>query len=162
MAVWRLPDDVLATLDWVVASLHVSLRQDRRTVTDRLLGAIRNPHVDCIGHPTGRLLLRREGADLDMDAILAAAVESGVVMEVDGSYPRLDLDAEYVKRAIDLGILIAVDSDAHHPRELDGVDYGVLTARRGWATHENVVNTWTWEADRAAQGPPSESGMNPD
>lgn len=141
-----LPDDVLATLDWVVASLHVSLRQDRRTVTERLLGAIRNPHVDCIGHPTGRLLLRREGADLDMDAILAAAAESGVVMEVDGSYPRLDLDAEYVKRALELGIPIAVDSDAHHPRELDGVDYGVLTARRGWAARENVVNTWSWEA----------------
>ncbi|MDQ5853703.1 MAG: PHP domain-containing protein, partial [Chloroflexota bacterium] len=141
-----LPDDVLATLDWVVASLHVSLRQDRQTVTERLLQAIRNPHVDCIGHPTGRLLLRRDGADLDMDTILTAAAQSGVVLEVDGSYPRLDLDAEYVKRAIDLGIRIAVDSDAHHPRELDGVDYGVLTARRGWATRRDVVNAWPWEA----------------
>lgn len=140
-----LPDEVLGTLDWVVASLHVSLRQDRQTVTERLLRAIRNPHVDCIGHPTGRLLLRRDGADLDMDVILEAAATSGVVLEVDGSYPRLDLDAEYVKRAIDLGIKIAINSDAHHPNELEGLDYGVLTARRGWASRTDVVNTWTWE-----------------
>jgi DNA polymerase (family 10) len=140
-----LPDEVLATLDWVVASLHVSLRQERETVTRRLLNAIRNPHVDCIGHPTGRLLLRRAGADLDMDAVLHAAAETGTVLEVDGSYPRLDLDAEYVKRALELGIKISIDSDAHHPRELDGVDYGVLTARRGWASRADVVNTWTWD-----------------
>jgi DNA polymerase (family 10) len=140
-----LPDDVLATLDWVVASPHVSLRQDRQIATERLIRAIRNPYVDCIGHPTGRLLLRREGADLDMEAVLAAAAEQGVVLEIDGSYPRLDLDARHVKRALELGIKIAVDSDAHHPRELDGIDYGVLTARRGWATRADVINTWNWE-----------------
>ena len=140
-----LPDEVLAGLDWVVASLHVNLRQDRETVTERLLQAVRNPHVDCIGHPTGRLLLRREGADLDMERVLQEAARSGVVMEVDGSYPRLDLDARHVKRALDLGIKIAIDSDAHHMVELNGVDYGVLTARRGWATSTDVVNTWSWE-----------------
>ena len=152
-----LPDDVLAELDWVVASPHVSLRQDRATITARLLQAIRNPHVDCIGHPTGRLLLRRDGSDLDMEAVLEAAAASGVVLEVDGSYPRLDLDARHVKRALDLGIKIAVDSDAHHPREMDGVDYGILTARRGWAAGADVVNTWSWDeveaykASRAAR-----------
>lgn len=141
-----LPDDVLATLDWVVASPHVSLRQDRATITHRLLNAIHNPHVDCIGHPTGRMLLRRRGADLDMDMVLKAAAATGTVLEVDGSYPRLDLDAEYVKRALELGVKISIDSDAHSPHELDGVEYGVLTARRGWATPADVVNTWTWEA----------------
>jgi DNA polymerase (family 10) len=140
-----LSDEVLETLDWVVASLHVSLRQDRATVTERLLGAVRNPHVDCIGHPTGRLLLRREGADLDMDVILDAAAQSGVVMEVDGSYPRLDLDAEVVKHALERGIKIAIDSDAHHPRELNEMVNGVATARRGWATPADVVNTWSWD-----------------
>ena len=80
------------------------------------------------------------------------------MLEVDGSYPRLDLDAEYVKRALDLGIKISIDSDAHQPRELDGVDYGVLTARRGWASPADVVNTWTWDeieaykAQRDARG----------
>jgi len=140
-----LADDVLAELDWVVASLHVSLRQEREVVTQRLLNAIRNPHVDCIGHPTGRLLLRRRGADLDMDQVLEAAAETGTVLEVDGSYPRLDLDAEYVKRAIDMGIRIAIDSDAHKPAELSGIEYGVLTARRGWASDADVVNSWPWE-----------------
>ena len=140
-----LADDVLAALDWVVASPHVSLRQDRSAATARLIKAIRNPHVDCIGHPTGRILLRREGSDLDMAAILEAAAETGAVLEVDGAYPRLDLDAEHVKRALALGIKIAIDSDAHHMRELYGVEYGVLTARRGWATAADVVNTWSWE-----------------
>lgn len=140
-----LPDDVLATLDWVVASLHVSLRQDRETVTRRLLNAIRNPHVDCIGHPTGRLLLRRQGADLDMDAILEAAAETGTVLEIDGSYPRLDLDAEQARRAIAMGVPIAIDSDAHRPSELAGIEYGVMTARRAWARAEDIVNCYTWE-----------------
>ena len=80
-----------------------------------------------------------------MDAVLQAAAETGVVLEVDGSYPRLDLDAQYVKRALDLGIKIAVDSDAHHAGELAYIDYGVLTARRGWATRADVANTWPWE-----------------
>lgn len=140
-----LPDEALATLDWVVASPHVGLRQDRATITQRLLNAIRNPHVDCIGHPTGRKLLTRAGADLDMDQILAAAAETGTVLEVDGAYERLDLDSEYVQRAIGMGIRIAIDSDAHHPRDLAGIEYGVLTARRGWAQATDVVNCWSWE-----------------
>lgn len=140
-----LPDEVLATLDWVVASLHVSLRQERAAVTQRLLNAIHNPHVDCIGHPTGRKVLARRGADLDMDAVLQAAAETGTVLEVDGAHERLDLDAEYVKRAIEMGIKIVIDSDAHHPNNLQGVEYGVLTARRGWARATDVVNSWDWE-----------------
>jgi DNA polymerase (family 10) len=139
-----LADDVLATLDWVVASLHVSLRQERATVTQRLLNAIRNPYVDCIGHPTGRKLLRRAPADLDLDAVLAAAAETGTVLEVDGAYERLDLDAEHVQRAIELGIHICIDSDAHRVVDLAGIEYGVLTARRGWAQREHVINCWPW------------------
>jgi DNA polymerase (family 10) len=139
-----LPDEVLATLDWVVASLHVNLRQERDVVTQRLLNAIRNPHVDCIGHPTGRRLLRRASADLDMDAVLLAAAETGTVLEIDGAYERLDLDAEYVKRALDQGIRIAIDSDAHRASDLSGIEYGVLTARRGWASADRVVNCWSW------------------
>lgn len=139
-----LADEVLSTLDWVVASLHVSLRQPRDTVTRRLLNAIHNPHVDCIGHPTGRKLLRRPPADLDMDAVLQAAAETGTVLEIDGAYERLDLDAEYVQRALDLGIRICVDSDAHAIRDLSGIEYGVLTARRGWAQAAQIVNCWPW------------------
>lgn len=139
-----LADDVLATLDWVVASLHVSLRQERPIVTQRLLNAIHNPYVDCIGHPTGRRLLQRAPADLDMDAVLDAAAETGTVLEVDGAYERLDLDAEHVRRAIERGIRICIDSDAHHVASLAGIEYGVLTARRGWAEAEQVINCLPW------------------
>jgi DNA polymerase (family 10) len=146
-----LADDVLETLDWVVASLHVGLRQEREPVTQRVLNALQNPHVDCIGHLTGRKLLRRQGADLDLDAVLDAAAATGTVLEVDGAYERLDMDAELVKRAIDMGIPIAIDSDAHRPRDLPNIEYGVLTARRGWASAANVVNcrSWKqWQAER--------------
>jgi DNA polymerase (family 10) len=135
-----LPDDVLAQLDWVVASPHVSLHQPREAATQRLLKAIHNPRVDCIGHPTGRILLRRQGSDLDINAILGAAAETGTALEIDGAYPRLDLDAEYVKRAVAIGVKIAVDSDAHSIIDLANMEYGVLTARRGWATAGDVVN----------------------
>jgi DNA polymerase (family 10) len=141
-----LPDEVLATLDWVVASLHVGLRQERAAVTQRVLNALNNPHVDCIGHLTGRKLLRRQGADLDLDAVLDAAANTGTVLEVDGAYERLDLDAEVVKRALGIGIRIAIDSDAHRPRDLPNVAYGVLTARRGWASAADVVNCRPWKA----------------
>ncbi len=140
-----LPDEALATLDWVVASPHVSLRQDRATFTERLIRAIRHPHVDCIGHPTGRKLLHRQGADVDMEAVIAAAVETGTVLEIDGAYERLDLDAEHAQRAIAAGARLAVDSDAHHARELATIEYGVLTARRAWATAEDIVNCQPWE-----------------
>jgi DNA polymerase (family 10) len=135
-----LPDAVLAQLDWVVASPHVSLHQPRPAATERILCAIRNKHVDCIGHPTGRILLRRQGLELDMDAILQAAAETGTVLEVDGAYQRLDLDAEHVKRAIAMGIQIAIDSDAHGIGDLANIEYGVLTARRGWAEAKDVID----------------------
>jgi DNA polymerase (family 10) len=150
-------DEVLASLDIVVASLHTSLRQPREKVTERLLNAIRNPHVDIIGHPTGRLIPDREGADLDMDAVLAAAAESGVAMEINAHPSRLDLDDVYSRRAIEMGIPLAIDTDAHHPSDFDLVEYGVATARRGWVTAANVINTWPadalhkWLAGRGAR-----------
>jgi DNA polymerase (family 10) len=149
-----LSDDVLAQLDIVVASLHVSLRQERAQVTARLLRAIENPHVDIIAHPTGRILERRAGADLDMEQILPAAVAAHKLLEVNSGPDRLDLDAVYVRRALELGAYITINSDAHHPSDLAWLRYGVLTARRGWAAAERVVNTWpldqlrSWLAQR--------------
>jgi DNA polymerase (family 10) len=136
------PDDVLASLDIVVASLHTSLRQPRERVTARMLAAVHNPHVDIIGHPTGRLIPSREGADLDMEAVLAAARESGVALEVNANPERLDLEDALVRRALDLGCTIAINTDAHSPDNFDLAEYGIATARRGWATAERVVNTW--------------------
>jgi DNA polymerase (family 10) len=135
-------DEVLASLDIVVASLHTSLRQPRAQVTGRLLTAIRNPHVDIIGHPTGRLIPDREGADLDMDAVLNAAKESGVALEINAHPMRLDLDDIYSRRAIEMGIPLAIDTDAHSPNDLALIDYGIAVARRGWVTATGVINTW--------------------
>ncbi len=140
-----LPDAALAGLDLVIASLHVSLRQPREQVTARLLQAIANPHVDLIAHPTGRILNRRPGADLDMEAVLRAAAAHGTILEINSGPERLDLDAGHVRRALELGVDLAINSDAHQPDELAWTRLGVLTARRGWAPAERVVNTWSLE-----------------
>ena len=139
------PDEVLAQLDFVIASLHVSLSQTREQVTQRALAAINNPHVDMLGHPTGRLLPERAGADLDMDAVIDAAAATGTILEVNANPRRLDLRDSHVRRAIELGVKIAINSDAHHPDQLALLPYGVATAQRGWATAEDVVNTWPVE-----------------
>lgn len=138
------PDDFLASLDLVVASLHSSLRQPREKITERLLKAVQNPHVDIIGHPTGRELMPdREGADLDMEAILKAAADSGVALEINAHPSRLDLDDNYARRAKELGVLISINTDAHSEEDYDMLHYGVATARRAWLEPKDVINTWT-------------------
>ena len=137
------PDEFLATLDLVVASLHTSLRQPREKVTQRVINAIRNPHVDIIGHPTGRLIPDREGADLDMDAVLAAAAETGVALEINAHPSRLDLDDVYARRAKVLGIPLSINTDAHSEADLDMLPFGVATARRAWLEPKDVINCWT-------------------
>jgi DNA polymerase (family 10) len=139
------PDEFLASLDLVLASLHTSLRQPREKVTRRLLNAIRNPHVDIIGHPTGRLIPDREPADLDMDAVLQAAAESGVALEINAHPARLDLEDVYARRAKEMGIPISINTDAHSEADLDMLHFGVATARRAWLTAEDVINTWPTE-----------------
>ncbi len=136
------PDEVLSGLDVVCASIHTSLRQPREKVTERMLNAIRNPHVDMIGHPTGRMLPNREPADLDMDAILAAAAEHQTALEINAHPSRLDLDDVYARRAIQMGIRLCINTDAHSDTDLDLLHFGVATARRGWVTAEDVINTW--------------------
>jgi DNA polymerase (family 10) len=139
------PDEVLAELDIVIASLHTSLRQERSVVTARLLRAIRSPYVDVIGHPSGRLMPNREGADLDWEQVLAAAKESGVALEIDAHPSRLDLDEVYARRAAEMGIPLAIDTDAHTIDHLDLMEYGVSVARRAWIGPESVINTWESE-----------------
>ena len=139
------PDEFLASLDLVLASLHTGLRQPREKVTRRLLNAIHNPHVDIIGHPTGRLIPEREPADLDMEAVLAAAAESGVALEINAHPARLDLDDVYARRAKELGIPISINTDAHSEDNLDMLHFGVATARRAWLTAQDVINTWPTE-----------------
>jgi DNA polymerase (family 10) len=136
------PDDVLSELDFVIAGLHTSLSQPRERVTDRMLNAIWNPHVDMIAHPTGRLFPDRSGADLDMDMILESSAATGTILEVNANPSRLDLRDVHVRRAIKLGVKIAINTDAHHSDHFDFLHYGVATAQRGWAETEQIVNTW--------------------
>jgi len=136
-------DDFLASLDLVVASLHSSLRQPREKITERLLKAVNNPHVDIIGHPTEREIPDREGADLDMEVILQAAAKSGVAMEISASPYRLDLDDPHARRAKELGVLLSVNTDAHSEEDYDLLHYGVAIARRAGLTKSDVINTWS-------------------
>jgi DNA polymerase (family 10) len=137
------PDDFLASLDLVVASLHSSLRQPREKITERLLNVVKNPHVDIIGHPTGREIPTREGADLDMEAILQAAAKSGVAMEINAHPVRLDLDDNHARRAKELGVPISINTDAHSEDDYDMLHYGVAIARRAGLTKDDVINTWS-------------------
>jgi DNA polymerase (family 10) len=136
------PDDVLAELDFVIGALHIGLNQSREQVTRRALAAIDNPHVNMLAHPTGRLLPERSGADLDMDAILYAASRTGTILEVNANPRRLDLRDAHVRRAIELGVRIAINTDAHHPDHFGFRHFGVATAQRGWAEARDVVNSW--------------------
>ncbi len=136
-----LADEVLATLDVVVASIHSAQRQDRETITARCLQAVRNPHVDILGHPTSRLLGRRPPTELDVDAVLQVCAETGTVVEINANPARLDLKDAHARRAVELGCKIAISSDAHETTGMEIMEYGMATARRGWIEANDVINT---------------------
>ncbi len=136
-------DEVLAELDIVFASLHSGLRQPREKITERLISAMHNPHVDVIGHPTGRLYPDREPSDLDMDAVLKAAVDTGVALEINAHPARLDLDDVHARRATELGVRLSINTDAHNDSDMDLMHFGVSTARRAWVEADDVINTWS-------------------
>ncbi len=135
-----LPDDVLAGFDVVVASLHVGRRQPRERLTERVLAAIASPHVDVIAHPAGRMIGERDDLDLDWEAVYRAAAATGTALEVNGSPPRLDLAPERARRAVELGCLIAIDSDAHRVEEFEHLRWGTEQARRAWIETGVVLN----------------------
>jgi DNA polymerase (family 10) len=137
------PDEMLAELDLVVAAVHSGLRQGREQFTARTLSAIRNSHVDVVAHPTGRFIDEREGADLDLEVIFRAAARAGVALEVNAYPKRLDLRDAHVRRAVELGVKLAINSDAHDVEGFRWLPFGVATARRGWAQVGDVINTWS-------------------
>ena len=136
-----LSDEVLATLDLVVASIHSGLRQDRQRITERCLRAVHNPNVDILGHPTGRLLGRRSPSEIDLEQVLRACAETGTAVEINANPERLDLSAEHARLAVSLGCSIVINSDAHRIAQLDLMRYGIHTARRAWVSAEDVLNT---------------------
>jgi DNA polymerase (family 10) len=136
-----LPDEVLAELDWVQASVHAGQRMARRELTKRVEEALHNPYVRCLSHPTGRLINRRPENALDLDQVFDLALRRGVALEVNGLPARLDLRGEHVRDALRAGVPIVCSTDAHSIRGLENMSLSIATARRGWATPAQVLNT---------------------
>jgi DNA polymerase (family 10) len=134
-------DDALAACDWVVASVHSAFD---RSPTERVLGAMENPHVDCIGHLTGRKINRRGPADVNLDLVIEKALETGTFLEINSQPDRLDLRDAHARAVGEAGVKIAVSSDGHRIEALGYVEFGIAQARRAWLTKEQVLNTWTW------------------
>ncbi|MEX1169337.1 MAG: DNA polymerase/3'-5' exonuclease PolX [Chloroflexota bacterium] len=149
-------DELLARFDLVVASVHVGRRQPKTQLTSRTLAAIRSPHVDVLAHPSGRKIGQRPDLDLDWDVVYAEAARTGTALEMNGSPPRLDLAVERARRAVFMGCVLAIDSDAHDIGELDYVRWGISQARRAWVEPGCVVNTRSREELLAwARGKPA-------
>ena len=145
-----LSEDCLAQLDFVIASVHSSFRQERRQITDRILRAIESPVIDILGHPTGRLLLRREPYDLEIDEVIEAAASHGVALEINSQPQRLDLNEIHAKRARDRGVKLVISTDAHAPDQFAHLDRGLLVARRAWLEPNDILNTQTITELRAS------------
>jgi DNA polymerase (family 10) len=138
------PDDLVEALDWVVASVHTSFSISPQEMTERVLTAIANPQVNCIGHLTGRLIGRREPYGIDVEAVAAAAARTGTMIEINANPNRRDLSDRHARLAVDAGVKIVVNTDAHGVDTLDNMAYGVATARRAWLTKADVANTRGW------------------
>jgi DNA polymerase (family 10) len=129
----------------VIASVHTSFRISAKKMTDRVIAAIENPHVDCIGHLTGRLINRREPYDINVGDVVEAAAANKTFLEINGNPNRRDLSETHARLAADAGVQIVVNTDAHGTDTLSNMRYGLATARRGWLTKAEVANTRTWK-----------------
>lgn len=138
------PDEVLEGRDWVMASIHSGFDGPRERLTERLVAGMENPHVDCIGHPTGRKINRRPPYELDFERVLETALETNTFLEINAQPDRLDLADTHARAAAEAGVRIVVSTDAHRIHELDNLELGVAQARRGWLTADQVVNTRSW------------------
>jgi DNA polymerase (family X) len=145
-------DDLLAQLDWVVASVHTSFQLSEDEMTARMVAAIENPRVDAIGHPTGRLIGRREPYSLDLDRVIEAAARTGTFLEINANPNRRDLSDVHARAAAQAGVKIVIDSDAHRLHTLALMRFGVATARRAWLTADDVANTRSWRELLALRG----------
>jgi DNA polymerase (family 10) len=137
-----LSDSVLEQMDIVIASVHSHFNQTPAEMTDRLLKAVENPNTSLLGHPTGRLLLRREAYGFDIDAVLKAATQKKVAMELNAYPDRLDLNDRHLRLAKEHGVKVVINTDSHHTSHMDKIRFGILQARRAWLTKEDVLNTW--------------------
>jgi len=138
-------DETLAKLDIVGAAVHSNFSMSEKDMTARIIRAMENPNVNILFHPTGRLIKKRDTYKMDMDAVIKSAKETGTILECDAFPDRLDLKDEYIRKAIEAGVKISIDSDAHASSHFDFLEYGIAQARRGWAEKKDVINTKSWQ-----------------
>jgi DNA polymerase (family 10) len=136
-------DEILSELDFVIISVHDNLRMTGAEQTERILRALDNPYVTMLGHPTGRLLLRRDAMVFDMDRILKKCAINDIIVEINSNPMRLDLDWKYIKKAKELGVKFSINPDSHRVEAFDYIDYGINTARKGWLEKADVINTYS-------------------
>jgi DNA polymerase (family X) len=139
-------DEVLEELDWVIASVHTSFRISEKAMTERVVAAIEHPLVDCIGHLTGRMILRRRPYDIDVERVAEAAAANATMLEINGNPNRRDMSEQNARLAADAGATIVINTDAHRVRTMENIRYGVATARRAWLTADQIANTRGWRA----------------
>ena len=137
------PEDILALFDFVIISVHSKFKMTEEEMTKRIIKAMENPHTTMLGHPTGRLLLAREAYEVDMEAIIQAAAQHGIIIELNANPFRLDLDWRYIKKALDKGVLISINPDAHSLNDMKFVELGVGLARKGWCEPRHVLNSYS-------------------
>ncbi|MGC8880758.1 MAG: DNA polymerase/3'-5' exonuclease PolX [Minisyncoccia bacterium] len=138
-------DKVLAKLDYVIAGIHSNMKMSKEEMTERIIKAIKNPNVDIISHPTGRLINRRDEYLIDFDKILRVAKEYKVALEINSFPDRLDLNDKNIRKAIDFGVKLVINTDSHHIDQLKFMKFGIAQARRGWAKKEDIINSWPLE-----------------
>ena len=135
-------DESLAKLDYVIAGVHSQMKMTKEKMTERIIKAMKNPHVDIISHPTGRILKQRDEYEIDFDKILAVAKETGAILEINANPYRLDLNDKNIRKAKEIGVKMIINSDAHQSEQMRFMEYGVSQARRGWAGKGDIINVW--------------------
>ncbi|MBM3250917.1 MAG: DNA polymerase/3'-5' exonuclease PolX [Candidatus Nealsonbacteria bacterium] len=138
-------DEALAKLDYVIAGVHSSMKMDKERMTERIIRAMKNPNIDIISHPTGRLIGRRDEYQIDFEKILRAAKETGTILEINSFPERLDLKDVYIRKAKEVGVKMVINTDSHQKNQLRFIEYGIAQARRGWAKREDIINTYPIE-----------------
>jgi DNA polymerase (family 10) len=138
-------DEALKKLDYAMAGIHSNFKMEKEKMTERIIRAMKNPNIDIISHPTGRILKRRDEYQIDFDKILKVAKETGTILEINSFPERLDLNAENIRRAKEAGVKMIIDTDSHHKDQLRFIEFGIAQARRGWAEKEDIINCWPLE-----------------
>ena len=138
-------DEILAQLDYVIAGVHSNMKMDKEKMTERIIRAMENPHVDIISHPTGRIIQRRDEYLIDFDKILKVAKETGTILEINSFPNRLDLKDTNIRKAVAAGVKMAINTDSHHINQMGFIKFGISQARRGWAERKDIINVWPLE-----------------